>query len=263
MMNILLLGRKKWSVLALEYLLENDYNIIGVVGKSKKEELDGEYGTLTSLAEKHHIPVYNYKEIYELIDPLSKTFDGKNVDIVVSYLFWGKLKKELLNIAKVAPINFHPAPLPEYQGLGGYNAAIMDEADYYGVSAHIMSENIDAGDILKVNKFYIEKNETAYSLEQKSMQELLNVFKEIFSNNFDTFLKNKYKNQVGEGRYINKSEFENMKFIEEHDSQEIIDKKIRAFWYPPYEGAKIKMGDKYYTVIDSRILQDISRNYHK
>ncbi|WP_271397044.1 formyltransferase family protein [Salinicoccus roseus] len=261
-MNVLFLGRKHWSTLALKHLIEKNYNIIGVVGRPKNETGREAVGCLATFAEENNIPFYEYKEACSLIDSVNNTFNHEKVDVIVSYLFWGKIKKNFLDIASLAPINFHPAPLPEYQGLGGYNAAILDDKDFYGVSAHVMSEDIDAGDILSIKKFEITNKETAFSLEQKSMVKLLELFKEIFSDDLKTYIEKKYKNEVGLGRYINKKQFETMKYINPNDSQELIDKKIRAFWYPPYEGAKVKVGNKYYTIIGQDLLDEISNKYH-
>lgn len=263
MKNVLLFGRKKWSMYAMQHLLEEDFNVVGVIGKPASEELDGTQGSLLSFANEKNIPIYKYSEVYDLVDIDKQTFDGHKIDYIISYLFWGKLKSLILDIAKVSSINFHPGPLPDYQGLGGYNAAILDGREKYGVTAHIMSEKIDAGNIIKVNKFEIESIETAFSLEQKSMTYLLELFKEVFSDNLEEFINNNYPNNIHKGRYIDREEFENMKLINENDSEDIIEKKIRAFWYPPYEGAKFKVGNKYYTLIDESLLVDIADKYHK
>lgn len=263
MKNILLFGRKKWSMFALEYLIKKGFNIVGVIGRQTSEELDGTQGSLVEKADEMNIPIYDYSNIYHLIDEKKGTFDGQEIDYIISYLFWGKLKSSILNIAKSASINFHPGPLPDYQGLGGYNASILDGIEKYGVTAHIMNEKIDAGNIIKVNKFKIDPTETAFSLEQKSMKYLLELFKEVFSNNLEELITNNYPNEIHKGRYIDREEFENMKLINENDSDEIIEKKIRAFWYPPYEGAKYKINGKYYTVIDESLLIDIASKYHK
>lgn len=260
MKTVLFLGRKKWAGEALKILVKNNYKVIGAVGMQQHPNFPTDECHVTSCAEINNIPVYSHLDIYHLIDSERQTFDGKKVDIVISYLFPLKIKNELIKIANTAAINFHPAPLPDYQGVGGYNAAIMDELDYYGVTAHRIVERIDAGEILKVQKFKITNMETAYSLEQRSMKIMFGLFQEIFSGAFDKMLKNSYQNDVASGKYINKQEFEKMKFIESGDSESVINKKIRAFWYPPYEGAKVKLGDRYYTLVNNHLLQQIAEH---
>lgn len=260
MKSVLFLGRKKWAARALDILIKNNYNIIGAVGMPQFKGSESEC-YVTSYAEAHNIPVYSHLDLYNLINIEQQTFDGKKLDIVISYLFPLKIKAELLKAANTAAVNFHPAPLPDYQGLGGYNAAIMDELDNYGVTAHLMSERIDAGEILKMKTFNITGLETAWSLEQKSMAAMFELFTELFEGKFESCLQNAYINDTKAGRYISKKEFEAMKYIEADDTKEIINKKIRAFWYPPYEGAKVKVGGNFYTIVDSALLNQISDRY--
>lgn len=42
------------------------------------------------------------------------------------------------------------------------------------------------------------------------------------------------------------------------DSPEIVERKIRAFWNPPYSGAQVEICGKKYTVINADILKWIS-----
>ena len=59
--------------------------------------------------------------------------------------------------------------------------------------------------------------------------------------------------------YYSLRELEESKFITPEDTTEIIDRKIRAFWNPPYSGAQVNIAGKNYTVIDQNILDWIAR----
>ena len=61
-----------------------------------------------------------------------------------------------------------------------------------------------------------------------------------------------------EGRYFSLKELERNKLICEDESIESIEKKIRAFWNPPYSGAQIEIKGKRYTVINEHILSWIA-----
>lgn len=258
MTNVLFLGRKKWAASALRYLRDTGYTVIGVSGIN--DSTGDKSNPLVEQAESLGIPVYSHDEIYHYIDDDSKTFNGEHIDIVISYLYYYRIRQPLLSIADAA-INFHPAVLPDYQGLGGYNAAILDNKKEYGVTAHIMAENFDDGDIIKISKFEMNDNETALSLEQKSMKNMLLLFKEIFSSQYQFFIENAYFNDITAGRYISRADFEEMKFVDPDASKEEIDRKIRAFWYPPFEGAKIKVGSEYYTLVSQELMLLIEKMY--
>lgn len=78
------------------------------------------------------------------------------------------LKRHVLESVKIAAINFHTAP-PKYPGRGGCSYALYNEDDCYGVTAHLMTEQIDAGAILDTLYFPIESTDTAQTLHEKAL----------------------------------------------------------------------------------------------
>jgi hypothetical protein len=63
--------------------------------------------------------------------------------------------------AKRGIINFHAAPLPEYAGSAVPAFAILNEESQFGVTFHYVIPEIDAGDILHVERFPIDAHWTA------------------------------------------------------------------------------------------------------
>jgi methionyl-tRNA formyltransferase len=94
--------------------------------------------------------------------------------------------------------------------------------------------------------------ETALTLERKSQIFIESLYKNIINMVEDNGLLRTVPNEGGQ--YISRTEMENMKEIVEGDD---IDKKIRAFWFPPYTGAYIKINGKKYTLINEFILQSL------
>ena len=101
----------------------------------------------------------------------------KNYDYIISFLCPWILKKKSLKKAKIA-INFHPAP-PAYPGIGGYNFAIYNKDNTYGVTCHEMMPMVDSGNIIQVIEFNISLSESVQSLKNKSMEHLTNLFQNI------------------------------------------------------------------------------------
>src|SRR5258706_12971112 len=66
--------------------------------------------------------------------------------------------------AKRGIINFHAAPLPEYAGSAAPAFAILNEESQFGVTFHYIIPEIDAGDILHVERFPIDAHWTAKEL---------------------------------------------------------------------------------------------------
>ena len=204
---------------------------------------------------------YIYNELNKKLNSRSEFL--KDIDLVISYLFWKKIKKPLIELPKLGCINFHPAPLPDFRGVAPYSFGILEKTTFWGVSAHFVDESFDTGDIIKIKKFDIEPDiETAFSLEQKSQKVMFELFKEVMIGLLDkgSFPR---KPQMSKGHYFSKDYFEEIRKISSDDSLEEIKIKIRAFWYPPFDGATLSIKNKDFTLIDENILKEIAVNYNQ
>ncbi len=244
--KILFAGRKLVATRCLEYLLTREnVEIIGVLTDSHLE-----ISPTKNLAVSSGIPIYSFDAALERIG------SGKlDFDLGLSVLYWRKLRDGFLTSPVRGFLNFHPAILPEYKGTAGYNLAILESLDSWGVSAHYVDGSIDTGPIIDVAKFPISLNEeTAKSLEQKSVEALYEQFKKIVDLALAAEQMLPTKANIG-GRYVTRQEMEEMKEVKEGDD---VHRKIRAFWFPPYHGAyKVVNGVKC-TLIDDFILQQLA-----
>ena len=251
--NVILMGRKEGASKAFEYLISRGISVKLVVAP----QIEDYPIKLKDTALKRNTPVfYDDSEIYKMIAGGNGLV--KDIDLVISYLYWNKIKKPLIDLPAKGCINFHPAPLPDYKSRAGYNTAILEKKKEFGASAHFIdSENFDSGPIIRVKKFSIDTEcETALSLERKTQAALLELFKEVV----EMFLiKDKIEVQPNEGGlYLTQPQLEKLKEINlKEDSLEDINTKVRAFFFPPYSGAKIKIKNKDFTLIDDGILNYI------
>lgn len=241
------MGRKQVAADCLTILLERtDVEVVGVLTDSHLQ------GSVTeSVARAADIPVYTFDTALEAMR------DKKlNYDIGFSMLYWRKLKYEFLSIPKYGCVNFHPAPLPDYKGVGGYNLAILEGLSTWAVSAHYVDSEIDTGPIIAVHNFPISPNdETAQTLERKSQKYLENIFVDtvgrLINNSFDLVTSP----NLG-GRYLSRSGLEAMKKIDLDDSE--LDRKVRAFWFPPYDGAYVEAAGERYTLVSQQMLKGMA-----
>lgn len=257
-MKLIFLGRKPYGAAALEYLIKRGVGIVCVVCPDRNENVYW-HRKVSDTAHKNRLKVVSEDSLYEKI----ANNRLKDVDLVVSFLYWRKIKKPLLDLPKIGAINFHPAPLPDCKGWATYNYAINQNLNFWGGTAHFMDENFDSGDIIKVKKFRIDsESETALSLEFKTQRALYLLFKKII----DDLLAGKTLKtcpQKSPGVYLTKKELENLKSFSPEDPPEIIHRKIRAFWFPPFDGLNITVKDRKFTLIDSKILENLSPLVHK
>lgn len=246
MQKILFLGRKSVAARCLAWLSDrSDVDVVGVLTDSHLPVSETK-----EVAKQRGIPLFT-RSIAE-----AKAFSGElKFDLAVSVLYWLKIRSPLLTLASKGIINFHPAPLPEFKGTAGYNLAILRNLPEWAVSAHYVDQEIDAGPIIKVDSFRIDQeNETAQSLEKRCREPLYNLFESVVDCALASSGLLPVMPNVG-GVYIDRAEMEAMKEIREGDD---IPRKIRAFWYPPYDGAYLKIKGTKYTLADRFILGSLA-----
>lgn len=105
-----------------------------------------------------------------------------------SYLFPG----EIVGKSNLKIINMHIALLPKYRGMNAPTWEIYEQQEYAGTTWHLVSEKIDAGEIIVQRKFKIDKHDTAIIILRKSFDLGIEMLRE----NAEAFLFNKYEVNV-------------------------------------------------------------------
>lgn len=115
------------------------------------------------LAEGNEIPVYQPNRLRdrEAIDSVT----SQECDFIVVAAYGQILPKEILSHAPC--INLHASILPKYRGASPIQQALLNGDEKTGVTAMLMDEGLDTGDILKIAECDIEPDETAPQLFQK------------------------------------------------------------------------------------------------
>jgi len=92
---------------------------------------------------------------------------GLNIDLIVVYFLPQILKAEILNIPRLGVLNCHPSLLPRYGGPQPAFWMLKNGESIAGVTVHMMTEKIDAGDIVAQQELIIGENENAGQLTQR------------------------------------------------------------------------------------------------
>ncbi len=116
--------------------------------------------------------------------PLSDEARNWEGELIVSYLSRWVVPAYLLERAKLAAINFHPAS-PDYPGIGCNNFALYDEADQYGVTCHHMASKVDTGGIIKVSRFAVFPSDTVASILERTYTYQLALFYDVLGGIFN------------------------------------------------------------------------------
>ena len=111
---------------------------------------------------------------YDILQPLSvrtpefyEKATALSPDIFVVIAFGHILPKNVLSIPKDCAINLHASLLPKYRGPAPIQWAIINMEKETGVTAMLMNEGLDTGDILLSAKTEIYSKETSSSLHDR------------------------------------------------------------------------------------------------
>ncbi|WP_165444907.1 methionyl-tRNA formyltransferase [Gracilibacillus phocaeensis] len=245
-MKMIFMGRKKYAAELLEWTLNQGVEIVAVVTDSHFPN-----SPTAQKAFELRIPVITMEDVEQmLMDPYH------SIDVIISYLYWKKIKEPLISGPRYGCINFHPALLPEWKGTAGYNVAILNKLVEWGATAHYVDSEIDTGDIIRTFSFNFDyRMETAASLEKKTQEIQVELYKSVLLDILTNGRLPSIQQEPNQGRYITRLEMEEMKRIDLINDD--IDLKIRAFWFPPYNGAFIEVKGKKYTLINDFILKQL------
>ncbi|MBG9589257.1 methionyl-tRNA formyltransferase [Cytobacillus firmus] len=168
MTKIVFMGTPDFSVPVLKQIIDDGYEVIGVV--TQPDRPVGRKKVLTPPpvkveADTQGIPVYQPEKIRQP-DELEKVLALKP-DLVVTAAFGQILPKELLDAPKYGCINVHASLLPELRGGAPIHYSILQGKEKTGITIMYMAEKLDAGDILTQVEVPITEIDTVGTLHDK------------------------------------------------------------------------------------------------
>lgn len=170
-MRIVFIGTVEFSLKALEKLITLDANIVGVCAK-ENSSFNADFADLTPLCHNNKIP-YMYVENINSTQSLN-WIQKLQPDIIFCFGWSSLLKKELLAIAPMGVIGYHPAMLPYNRGRHPIIWALALGLEYTGSTFFFMDKGADSGDILSQEKIKIQYEDDAQSLYSKIITTAIN-----------------------------------------------------------------------------------------
>ena len=168
MTKIVFMGTPDFSVPVLQQIINDGYEVIGVV--TQPDRPVGRKKLLTPPpvkveALKHGIPVYQPEKIRQE-EELAKIL-SLNPDLIVTAAFGQILPNKLLEAPKYGCINVHASLLPELRGGAPIHYAIIQGKKKTGITIMYMVEKLDAGDILTQVEVPITEEDNVGTLHEK------------------------------------------------------------------------------------------------
>ena len=92
--------------------------------------------------------------------------DALEIDIILSVNYLFLIERSLFSKAKLA-VNIHGSLLPKYRGRTPHVWAIINNESKTGVTAHLIDDGCDTGDLIKQKELLIDNNDTGADILEK------------------------------------------------------------------------------------------------
>ena len=249
-MKILFIGSVQFSKEALLQSIKSSAEVVGVCTLSESS-FNSDHCDLAPVAENNEIPVYYVKDINSS-ETLSWIKD-KKPDVIFCFGWSRLLKQEILNVAPMGVVGFHPALLPHNRGRHPIIWALALGLSETGSTFFFMDEGTDSGDILSQEKISILPQDNAGSLYQKvtntALGQIAKFIPMLKTGNFE-----RLKQNHSESNYWRKRGIEDGKIDWRMDAQRIHN-LVRSL-SKPYLGAHFSYRGKTFKVWESSIVEE-------
>ncbi|WP_235021450.1 methionyl-tRNA formyltransferase [Chitinophaga eiseniae] len=168
-LRIVFMGTPDFAVASLDILVENGFNIVGVITAPDKPAgrgLQMQESAVKKYAVSKGLTVLQPEKLKnpEFIAQLAAL--KADLQVVVAFRM---LPEMVWNMPPEGTINVHASLLPNYRGAAPINWAIINGETTSGVTTFKLQHEIDTGDILLSDKVAIREDETAGELHDELM----------------------------------------------------------------------------------------------
>jgi len=165
--RIVFMGTPDFAVESLKALVENNYNVVGVVtnpdkpagrGQQIRESPVKKYAKEQGLTilQPENLSDRDFIQRLKELDPM--------LQVVVAFKI---LPSEVFNIPEYGTFNLHASLLPDYRGAAPINHVIINGESRTGVTTFFLDDKVDTGKIIKKKATEITQDETAGTLHDK------------------------------------------------------------------------------------------------
>ena len=163
-MKIVFIGAVTFSEKTLEKLIALKADISGVC-TLKKSSFNADHVDLTQLCMKHNIPVRYTTDINS--DENISWIKTLVPDVIFCFGWSQLLKTDLLNLAPLGVLGYHPAALPANRGRHPLIWALILGLNETASTFFFMDDGVDSGDIVSQYPIKISENDNAGTLYKR------------------------------------------------------------------------------------------------
>ncbi|OCK42380.1 methionyl-tRNA formyltransferase [Tenacibaculum soleae] len=163
------MGTPDFAVTILQHLIENDYNVVGVITAADKPAGRGRKlneSAVKKYALSQNLPILQPTNLKnEEFQSALKNWNA-NLQIVVAFRM---LPKAVWAMPAYGTFNLHASLLPEYRGAAPINWAIINGETKTGVTTFFIDDKIDTGEIILQKEVTVKEDEIVGQLHDRLM----------------------------------------------------------------------------------------------
>lgn len=167
-MRIVFMGTPGFAVPALRALLDERYQVVGVVTRPDRPRGRGQKiypCAVKEAALNSNLPVF---QPLHLNDPeFILQLEHLSCDVIVVIAFGQILPAAVLHLPRWGCINVHASLLPAYRGAAPIHRAVINGETRTGVTTMLIDEGLDTGDILLQEVLSIQESDTVGTLHDR------------------------------------------------------------------------------------------------
>ena len=174
-MKVVILGKGEMLINLIEGVCDAGFEIAGVFRHERTWQSPFRLFLHDFFKTSPDVTLIKEKKLHEIkcksanSDAFKREILKLNPDIILVGTWREKLRKEIIDLPKIATINVHPSLLPKYRGPNPYLQTILHGEKYSGITFHLMDENFDSGPILAQQKIEILPSYTSRELKNKTV----------------------------------------------------------------------------------------------
>lgn len=163
------MGTPDFAVQSLRALVENDYNVVGVITMPDKPSGRGhkvQYSAVKNYALEHKLPLLQPEKLKDEAFLNDLRLLKADLQIVVAFRM---LPEVVWDMPRFGTFNLHASLLPQYRGAAPINWAIINGEKETGVTTFFLTHEIDTGKVILQEKVQIENNDNAGKIHDELM----------------------------------------------------------------------------------------------
>ncbi|MED9996178.1 MAG: methionyl-tRNA formyltransferase [Paludibacteraceae bacterium] len=168
-LRIVYMGTPEFAVEPLKRLVDEGYNVVGVVTMPDKPAGRGQHvqeSPVKKYALQEDIPVLQPEKLRDDDFLVQLKMWQADIQIVVAFRM---LPEVVWNMPRLGTFNLHASLLPQYRGAAPINWAIINGEKETGVTTFFLKHEIDTGNIILQRSTPIEDNDNVGTLYDRLM----------------------------------------------------------------------------------------------